>query len=228
MNTHPPHRWRLLGAAALAWAACTSAQAGIVVYTNAGAFAAASPVSGTDSFDSLPAGTSTGPLARSAGLFSYSVNAVPNPDLYNTGGWTPPGVLYAAGNSPDRWLSTNTADDTLVFFNLNGAGGIGGLFFGSDIDGQFLAGTMLRLVATDASGAVTQLLTNPTTSTFLGFRSDTGLLSLQVSAIQPGIGNQWATVNNLVVAAPVPEPASMALVLAGLAALAAVPRRRTR
>jgi hypothetical protein len=230
MNIHS-RRWRLqrlqrpLAAAALL-ATAGWAQAVPTLYTDPAAFAAAVTHPGTDSFESLPAGTTPAPLARSAGSHAYTVEVLPDPQYVDTGGPFPPGFVYAAGSAGDVWLSTNSATDTLRFSGLGSANAIGGWFFGSDVDGLFQPGATLTLLASDSSGTVSYTLTGAGLDSFVGFVSDGVLLALAVSSAQPPAGDVWTTVNDLTLAGPVPEPQSMALWLAGLACLGVAARRR--
>ena len=203
-----------------------AAQAAITVYTSLTAFTAAVGTTGTDDYTgfAVAAGTSS-PIVRSAGTFSYTATVDPT-------------VFYGAGTTGNPWLSTLTATDTITFNGFTaGVVAAGGNFFGSDILGSFLVGGM-TLTATDASGSVSQTIANTSTAGFLGFVSTGALLSLKLCAVQVTInacGNSatlapfvWPTADNLILAsaAPVPEPETYAMLLAGLGALAFMARRR--
>jgi hypothetical protein len=216
-------RW--LAAAALL-AASAATQAALAVYTSPSAFNAAVSAPGLDSFSSLTPGLALeGPIARTAGAYAYSVAVDPDTTFIDVGGVVPPGYIVAAGSASDRWLSTNTTTDTLRFFNLSGATAIGGLFFGSDIDGLFASGARIDFRATDAQGTQTYTLTGAGVSSFVGFVSDTTLLSLTAQASQAN-GDVWVTANDLQLAAAVPEPQTLALLMAGLAFVGGAARRR--
>ena len=115
--------------------------------------------------------------------------------------------------------------DAIVFDGFSaGVGAIGGLFFGSDLFGELLAGQSIFLEATDADGTLTMALDNAMADSFFGFVSDGTLLSLRVSAVSSDQFNVWPTVNSLVLAGagdpptyPIPEPTSLALAAFGLA-----------
>jgi hypothetical protein len=198
--------------------AATAANATITIYTTQAAFLAAVSAPGVDTFNDLSTTTSTAsPLNRTAGAYTYRASVSTT-------------SFFGAGSGTDHWLSTNTATDTITFSNFSaGVRGVGGQFFGSDIAGLFAAGN-ISVSATDASGTVNQLLTLPTTTTFLGFVSNTGLTSLTVSAVQ-GATPLWPTVNNLTlaagpVAAAVPEPATWGMMILGFGMIGAASRSR--
>ncbi|MDB6001742.1 MAG: hypothetical protein JWP52_3441 [Rhizobacter sp.] len=72
-----------------------------------------------------------------------------------------------------------------------------------------------------------------TTSSFLGFVSTGGLVSLQLTAVQPDADAfNWASANDLVLAqglvTAVPEPETYALMLAGLGVLGLATRRHSK
>jgi len=142
-----------------------------------------------------------------------------------------PSGLFGGGSAGNPWLSTNLSGAAMTFSSFTGGvAGIGGSFFASDLTGGVLAGQSLTLTATDSLGAtLTQTLANPGQSSFLGFASSGSLVSLVVS-----IANRdaFVAVDNLVLAAPiaaaVPEPETYALLLAGLAVLGGLARRRRK
>ena len=205
-------------AAAALLAATGAAQAAITIYTDQASFLAAviSPV-GVDTFAGFSIiGTTPSPITRAAGALGYTAD---------TG---PAGSFFGAGSPANPWLSTNTATDTVSFFNFTGGvGALGGNFFGSDIGGNF-AGGSVTLSATDADGTVEQTITGATTSSFLGFVSSTGALSsASLFSVQPGSGLPlWPTADNLTLAAAVPEPETYGMMLAGMALIASMARRR--
>ncbi len=197
-------------------AAAGASQAAITVYTSLAAFSAATASPGTDTFAGLSiTGATPSPLTRSAGIYSYTVDA------------GPAGNFFGGGTTANPFLSTNTATDTVEFRNISPAVvGFGGNFFGSNISGLFAAGDMV-LTARDASGTVTQTIVGATQTGFLGFVSTTGILSASLTSVQPADGSfLWPSADNLVLAAAVPEPGTYALLLAGLGVVGFMARRR--
>jgi len=199
--------------AAALGAVSTASHAALTAFTTSASFAAATLASATDAFNLLPIDFIASPSNRTIGPYSYVASA--------------PGGLFGAGSAANPWLSTNLSGATLTFGSFGGGvSAIGGSFFGSDIAGAFLAGQSLTLTATDSVGAsLTQTINGATQTSFLGFASTGTLVSLAVSIASP---NAFAAVDNLVLAqaAPIPEPETYAMLLAGLATLATIGRRR--
>ena len=204
----------------LAWPVASQAQ--FTVYTNLAAFLAATTSAGTDSFNDLSiTGSTPTPLARSAGAFSYTATV-------NTT------TFYGAGSGTDHWLSANTATDVIRFSGFSSSvRGVGGFFFGTDVSGAFRSGSSVIVRATNAAGTTSQTVVDATLGTFLGFVSTTDIFSLTVETVLPATGFAWPTVNDLVLAAAptagvVPEPATYALLSAGLLVVGVVAKRRRR
>ena len=199
--------------AAALGAVSTASHAALTAFTTSASFAVATLASATDAFNLLPIDFIASPSNRTIGPYSYVASA--------------PGGLFGAGSAANPWLSTNLSGATLTFGSFGGGvSAIGGSFFGSDIAGAFLAGQNLTLTAMDSVGAsLTQTINNSIQTSFLGFASTGTLVSLAVSIASP---NAFAAVDNLVLAqaAPIPEPETYAMLLAGLATLATIGRRR--
>ncbi|MES2740575.1 MAG: PEP-CTERM sorting domain-containing protein [Pseudomonadota bacterium] len=198
-----------------------AAKADITVFTDQAAYMAAVGDTGTDSFDNLPY-MSTGPIQRSAGAHGYTVGSA-------AGAGSP--YLFAGGNGVDNWLSANRSQDTLVFSQFSSQiRGIGGEFFNTAGTGGLIDSGSITLTATEADGhTVSYALLNPGVHAFLGFVSTGRLRHLSVrSPFQDGL-LAFPTVNNLQLSlAAVPEPDTYAMLLAGLAMLGAIARRRRR
>lgn len=219
---------RYFALAAVAAASLTSpSQAAITIYTTQAAYLAAIGAPGVDTYNNLTPGTQyAASLTRTAGTYGYTVT-----DVAPTG-ITP--ALYGAGSAADAWLTNNNNNSTITFSAFTGGvRGAGGFFFGTDLAGLFVAGggNGVTLTATDASGTVTTALVNPTTSSFVGFVSTTGLTGLTARATT-GTASYWATVNNLTLggatANAVPEPATWAMMMLGFGAMGAAMRRRPK
>jgi hypothetical protein len=201
----------------------TPAAALPVAYSSLAAFTAAAPSTVTDTFDDIStADTTPAPLVRSIGGLGYTALLPAGSAFFGAG----------ASASTDKWLSTDIATDAIVFTNFTSSlSAIGGLFFGSDVDGAYAPGS-LTVTATDSQGSTTRTIVGATDS-FIGFVSTSGLLSLTVAAVQPG-GDAflWPTVDDLMLGSsavsPVPEPSSWALMGLGLGLTAWVGRKRSR
>jgi hypothetical protein len=197
-------------AAALGALSGTS-QAALTAFNSAASFAAATFGPATDTFTLLPLDIVPSPSTRTAGPYSYVASA--------------PGGLFGVGTAANPALSTNLTGATLTLssFGAN-VGAIGGSFFGSDITGAFVGGQNLTLMAADSFGAtLTQTITGASASSFLGFASTGTLVSLTIAIAN---NSAFASVDNLVLAQAIPEPETYAMLLAGLAAVGAVARRR--
>jgi hypothetical protein len=159
-------------------------------------------------------GATPSPITRSAGDYGYTASV----DTTS---------FFGAGSPANPWLSTNTATDTITFGSFTGGvAALGGNFFGSDISGNFAAGSV-TLTATDADGTVTQTISGATLTSFLGFVSSTGALSsATLVSVQPTTGFLWPTTDNLTLAAAVPEPETYGMMLAGMALVGFMARRR--
>jgi len=200
------------------------AQAALTVYTSQAAFDAAvaammPALSGTDSFDDLVAGDNlgAGPLARSAGGIGYEASAGPDSD-----------VLFGAGSASDAWLSTDVDGDSLSFGEFApGVFAAGMNLFNTDVNGEFLRTGRITLTATDTEGSSSATIRGRQMSTgsFLGFISTTEITSLEVTSFARR-ADVWPAVNNLSLASAVPEPETYLMMLAGIAAVGFVARRR--
>lgn len=202
-------------AAAALLAAVGASQAAITVYTSLAAFNAAVGIAGTDTYTGFSiTGSTPSPVMRNAGPYAYTAAAAPA------------GLFFGAGTTANPWLSTEAAQDAITFSGFSaGVVAAGGNFFGSNIAGLFAAGDV-SLTATDGGGSVTQTIVGATVGSFLGFVSNGPLLSLRITAVQPTPAFLWPTVDNLVLAAAIPEPHTYAMLLAGLGLVGFMARHR--
>jgi hypothetical protein len=209
----------------LALASSSSAQAAITIYTTQASYVAAISAPGVDTYDDLdPSQSLVTPQTRAAGAYAYTVSVGPNSEFFPAGSF-----------GGDAWLSSDDRLDTITFDGFSsGVRGVGGYFFRTDNVGALSdRDATINLSATDDSGTVTQTLTNPTLTSFVGFVS-TGAFSnikLWVGVAGTGVADVWVSANSLTlgsaaVAPPVPEPETYALMLGGLALLGAVVRRK--
>jgi hypothetical protein len=200
----------------------SSAHAQITVYDNQATFLAAVSGAQVDTFDDVGMTLLSSPLTRTAGGYSYEVSAANG--------------LVPGSASGDEFMSTNTATDPMTFSNFSGpVSAVGGLFFSSNLAGAFTPSSQITLLVTDSLGNLTEVVLNPTTSSFRGFTSTATISSLTVTAFNPVVGSNplWPSVNNLTLAtaasvAAVPEPGTWAMMLLGFGAIGASMRHGRR
>jgi hypothetical protein len=189
-----------------------AASAGVIFYTSQPAFLAAVSSPAVDTFDSLPLGFISTPIYRLVGSYAYQASVSES-------------FFFGAGSVSDVWLSTNASVATITFHSLaGGVYGAGAYLFGTGYDGNFAPAVPILLSATDSSGSYFTSTVASSTTNFVGWVSDLGLLSFTVRAGATS-GEAWPTVNNLILAsAPdsrtaIPEPSTLALSALGLLAL---------
>jgi len=207
------------------------AQAAFSIFGDATSFRSATTAPGVDNFFGVPQDQAAlNPMNRRTLLgetYRYQASATES-------------SLIGAGTADEIWLTANVAADVITFSHFSpNVTAFGGYFFGTDFNGQYQSGDV-TLVVTDASGlTVGQTLTGPTLDSFVGFVSSGPAIvsvSLYAQALPSGDA-LWPTARAVMLAqvAPgallqtvssVPEPASAALMLAGLTGLAMLARRR--
>lgn len=181
------------------------AHAAIVIYNDQASFLAAVSNPGADSFGGLvPRNGFAGPVNRSAGSHAYTVDA--------------PGGFNPGSNLGNVFLTTTDAGSTIRFSGFGSdVYAVGGLFFGSDLNGAYQGSPSITVTAIDSDGDVTAVLKNPNAGSFLGFVSTGGLSELTLTVGRAGI---WPSIDNFTLAgAPsnsvVPEPATWAMMIVG-------------
>ena len=205
---------RPLAAAALL--AAGAAHAAVDVYNDEASFLAAIGSYATDTFDDLiPGDPYDGPLVRSAGDVGYTVSTAP----------TSP-ILYGAGTVGDAWLSSNNAADFIIFEGFSTPiYAIGAYAFGSDIAGGFQPTGLTAARVTTAEGQTVDFTFRAGVDNYFGFVSTSAITMFEVKTFYGDRNVTWPTVDDLTVAA-VPEPGTYAMLLAGLAAVGFMARRR--
>jgi hypothetical protein len=209
---------KLLTLAALL-ASATAAQATISIYTTQASYLAAVSAPGTDSFNTLDPNALSfflaSPATRNAGAYSY--RAVSTGSFY---------VL--PHTATDVWLSALTAGAAISLNTFSaGVRGVGGYLFTVDGGDAVLPTRSLSIAATDGSGTNITVFTNTSDSKFIGFVSDGPLTSVVINVVG-ATANTYVTMNDITLgaAAAVPEPASVLLMLGGVAGLLARSRRQ--
>jgi hypothetical protein len=212
MLTTLRHIAALVTVAVLATPATLAAQS---TFASFDAFVAAIGPSGVDDFDDLTTDFVPGPLARSAGGYTYNVSSSAGAPFDNLLGLENPDV------TGDMWLSLEESLASLLFDGFGSdVFAIGGRFFATDIDGGF-SSMSVRVQASDVMGnSIDELLSPASADAFFGVRFDYALSSLTLTA-ENGQGPDFffATANDLVLGeAPrsVPEPQSAWLLVAGM------------
>jgi hypothetical protein len=200
--------------------AAAAAHASITVFSQENSFLATLSAPGIDDFSGL-SGTPAHTTSVNSTAGSYDYTAIVGPDDGIDMLVTPSHV----------WLSTISGRDSITFTDFTGGvRGFGGFFFGTDLGGNSFPSQVV-LTATDHNGTITQILNNATTSSFLGFVSDTALYSVTVRMGPASNDAPWPTIGSVILGAVapttvVPEPSIYITLLGGLMALTFKLRRR--
>lgn len=193
------------------------AHAAVTVYTDALAFTGDVTAAGIETFFGLEQGTaSASPMDRRTQIgttYRYQASASSS-------------SLLGAGTADETWLTANVATDVITFANFSGGiTAFGGYFFGSDFNGQYALGDVSVSITDKAGNQTTQSLLGATTQSFIGFVSDgaeISSISLYSSPMESS-DSLWPTARQLVMGqavSAVPEPASVVLMVLGLAGIA--------
>jgi len=138
------------------------------------------------------------------------------------------GYSYDAGAPNGLWsndgaLSTNVAGDLLtITFTGKEVTAIGGIMTPTDINGAMMAGVVTVLLSDGGTWTTTYTQTTPV---FVGYTSDVAITSLTIDALDtPAVS--WPQLDHFYTGQvnPVPEPATIAAL--GLGAAALIRRRR--
>ena len=197
--------------------AAGAAQASVDLYGDEASFLAAITNYGTDTFEDLAPGTGyAGPLLRAAGSVGYTVSTAP----------TSP-ILYGAGDAGNVWLSSNNYADFIIFEGFSQpVYAVGAYAFGSDVSGAYKSGGLTAARVTTAEGTTVDYTFRAGVDNYFGFVSTSAITMFEVKVFSSANNTVWPTVDNLTVAA-VPEPGTYAMLLAGLAAVGFMARRRS-
>lgn len=214
-----------LAVAALLGLAST-AHASFITYDTSSAFAAAigGMASGKDDF-SLLADQLSNSVTSSAGSFGYTVKAVAadsgTPNLFNDGGA----------------LSTSSTDDALSFGSFSKAVyAVGANLYSENPDTGAATTGPLTLTIVDATGSHDiAYFTSDSATSYFGIVSTTAITSVSIRAGYMDYdantfvySDKYPTVDNLTLAAAVPEPETYALMLGGLGVVAWLRRRQSK
>jgi hypothetical protein len=189
----------------------TTARAGFMTFTDETAFQAAVSGAVTDTYNDLVFNnTVSSPLTRTVGSYEYTATA--------TGGF------HTVGSPSDKWLSTDSATESIGFsINLGSPTAMGGFFFETDSTGDVAFG---EISVSINGGQFQQTVSTSSATNFFGWVSDdnTPITSFEVSMpsitifdVSTSGASRFATVNDLVFAQAVPEPSTYAMALAVMA-----------
>ena len=213
-------------------AVAVESQAALTFYGSNATFAAATTALAVDAYTDFftalsvpftPGPNIISPLTRTIGSFSYTATA--------NGGFT----IFDFGLDPELLARSSAA--TMVFNGFTGApSAIGGNFWGNDSAINQTLSTNFVLEVSDSNGGTLSVIVGGNGfSNFVGFTTDSGsITSLSIAAQLPNTAQARVTVDNftlganaaLLPPAPIPEPETYAMMLAGLGLMGFVARRR--
>jgi MYXO-CTERM domain-containing protein len=194
---------KTLAAVAASAGIAASASADLTIFTQSSVWAAFAAMNGddivlTETFDSY-GGFYDNPASGTLGPITWSAEA--------------DGGLFANGD----YFSTDNSNVDLVFSFDPGVHGVGGNFFGTDIDFNVVP-SLVQVSLSDGTSYVSAV---DSASQFVGFYSTTSFISEIAIYAMDGSGDVWATADNLSVAVPAPG----VLALLGVAGLGSRRRR---
>ena len=185
----------------------SSANAAIISFNDSGLFAQFAANSGasvaTENFDAYSGFAAT--FSGVVGGVSWTASSAGG--MYADPGYADPGLM-----------STNSPADTMFFDFAGGVNGVGGQFFATDINFNFVP-SMIMVGLADGSGFIGLI---SSTSQWQGFWS-TGPAITSISIQVMGSGDLYPTADSISVAV-VPAPGAVALL--AVAGLAGARRRR--
>jgi hypothetical protein len=182
------------------------------IYTSQAAFLAhTQPGYYLETFDSLPRFTTlNSPLSFFTNGFSYTASA-------NNDGF------FNVGPMGDVWLSTFDHSTNIVFdFTSSNVTAVGGNFFLTDIPGNVVSGT----ITVELDNGTTFSVSDPSANSFVGFTTSSPIHSLTFTPPAFGASEIFATANNFITGASVPESGStLPLIGIGLASIGLLRRK---
>jgi hypothetical protein len=152
----------------------------------------------------------TAPTSRNYSNGTYSYTAYSSGGLYSNG-------EFLGANLPNT--------DLVIYFTGASVNALGANFYNTNANDGF---TMAAITITLSDGTTTTFQPSATTNSYRGFTTDVFITSLTISNtnVNRYVGLDNLTVGRAIEVAAVPEPASLAVMGAGMFGLMAMRRRR--